>query len=65
MTDLRACLAAAREARIRDGWKADEIGQRCSSFFCSKDGVRLEVAIQKVNPSNPTVGHGSLRGERR
>lgn len=42
-TDLRNILNAARTARIAEGWQADEIGRRCSFFFCVKEGVRLEV----------------------
>jgi hypothetical protein len=47
------------KARIADGWLADEIGRRCSFFFCCvKDGVRLEVGIHRIHPDAPTSGHG-------
>jgi hypothetical protein len=56
--NLRAILNAARDARIAEGWQADEIGRRCSFFFCTKDGVRLEVLIRRLDPAMHTLGHG-------
>jgi len=60
--NLRKILNAARIARIADGWQADEIGRRCSFFFCVKDGVRLEVGIRRIHPNTPIVGHGPRAG---
>lgn len=45
--DQRAILAAAREARIADGWQADEIGPRCSHFFATRGGERVMVGIER------------------
>ena len=43
----RAALVAAREARIADGWQADEIGPRCAQFFAVRDGERIVVGIER------------------
>jgi len=59
--DLRAILDAAREARMAAGWKADPIGRASSSFFCSKDGTRVMVGIERRDPSEPPLNHGALR----
>lgn len=59
--DLRAILNATREARIAAGWKADPIGHASSSFFCSKDGTRVMVGIERRDPSNPRLNHGAPR----
>ena len=59
--DLRAILNAAREARIAAGWRADPIGRASSSFFCSKDGMRLMVGIERRDPANPPLNHGAPR----
>jgi hypothetical protein len=48
--DLRAILNAERDRRIADGWTADVIGPACGSFFCSRDGVRVLVAIEVCDP---------------
>lgn len=45
--DQRAALMATREARIADGWQADEIGPRCSQFFASRAGERIVVGIER------------------
>lgn len=45
--DQRAILAAAREARIADGWLADEVGPRCSQFFAARGGERVMVGIER------------------
>lgn len=55
--DLHAVLNAARGARVAAGWKADPIEHRCSFFFCSKDGTRVMVGIERRDPANPTLGH--------
>src|SRR6185437_1774431 len=57
--DLRAILNAARETRIASGWKAEPIGRASSSFFCSKDGARVMVGIERRDPSNPRSNHGA------
>jgi hypothetical protein len=59
-TNLREILNAARTSRIADGWLADEVGRRCSFFFCVKDGVRLEVGIRRIHPDACAPGHGHL-----
>lgn len=55
--DLRAILNAAREARIAEGWVADTIGRRCSFFFCTRGGIRLEVGIFRRDPEVMDLGH--------
>jgi hypothetical protein len=45
--DQRAALEAARAARIADGWRADEIGSRCSQFFATRAGQRIVVGIER------------------
>lgn len=50
--DLRAILTAAREARIAAGWESQPIG-RPASFFCSLDGVRLRIGINRHDPALP------------
>jgi hypothetical protein len=60
--NLREILNDARKARIADGWLADEIGRRCSFFFCVKDGVRLGVGIRRIHPDAHPTGHGHLAG---
>lgn len=49
LADQRAILAAAREARIAEGRRPDEIGVRCSQFFATRDGERIMVGIER-NP---------------
>jgi hypothetical protein len=61
MADLRGVLIAERERRIAAGWAVEEIGRRSSSFFCSKNGVRVMIGIVRRDPANPTLGHGSPR----
>jgi len=58
MADLRKVLTAAREARMADGWSAEEIGRRCAFFYCSRGGQRVWVGIEKRDPMSPTLGHG-------
>lgn len=55
--DLRAILTAARDEKIRDGWKCDVIGRCCSFFFATKGGERIEVGIQRADPAKPLMGH--------
>jgi hypothetical protein len=50
--DQRAALVAARQARIADGWRADEIGSRCSQFFATRAGERMVVGIER-DPMRP------------
>jgi hypothetical protein len=50
--DLRRVLNAERDARIAAGWVAEPIGNRCSFFFCTKDGLRLEVGIMRRDPKD-------------
>lgn len=45
--DQRAALVAAREARIADGWRVDEIGPRCAQFFAVRAGERIMVGIER------------------
>lgn len=54
-TDLRAVVTAERAKRIADGWVADEIGSCSSTFFCSRDGERLEVGIIRRDPRKPNL----------
>jgi hypothetical protein len=57
MTDFRSILAAKREALKAEGWAVEPMGARSASFFCSKDGHRVLVAIYRMDPSKSTVGH--------
>lgn len=59
--DLRAILNATREARMAAGWRAEPIGRASSSFFCSKDGMRVMIGIERRDPSNPRLNHGAPR----
>jgi hypothetical protein len=43
----RAALISAREARIADGWRADEIGPRCAQFFANRAGERIVAGIER------------------
>jgi len=61
MADLRHILLATRDMCKAKGWAVEEIGRRSSSFFCSKDGTRVMIGIERRDPANPTPGHGSLR----
>lgn len=45
--DQRAVLSAAREARIAEGWRADEIRPRCAFFFAARGGERVMVGIER------------------
>jgi len=45
--DQRPVLIAAREARIADGWRAHEIGPRCSQFFATRAGERIVVGMER------------------
>ena|ERR1700683_3414638 len=58
MADLRAILNGERQARIDSGWNADDIGRACSFFFCTRDGVRLQVTIEACDPADGRpLGH--------
>jgi hypothetical protein len=57
--DLRATLNAARDKRIAEGWKADPITRATGCFFCTKDGVRLMVGIERRDPAKPPSNHGA------
>lgn len=47
LADQRAALVAAREARIVDGWLAEEIGPHCAHFFATRAGERIMTAIER------------------
>lgn len=57
MCDLRRALTAAREARIRDGWTAGDIGRMTSFFFCwrgtGEEAEKLEIGIEHYDPALP------------
>jgi hypothetical protein len=53
LADLRAVLTAARDARGRAGWDAQPLGPVDGSFFASRDGVRVLVAIEQQRPRSP------------
>jgi hypothetical protein len=48
--DPRPVLTAAREARSAAGWACGEVPERCAGFHCSRDGVRIYVGIERVEP---------------
>jgi hypothetical protein len=52
-TDLRAALMAAREARIDEGWAAEDIGPACGFFFASREATRVRVGVEHTLPRNP------------
>lgn len=52
-TDLRGVLETARRARMSEGWDAQVIGSRCSFFFCTREGIRIMVAIERRDPALP------------
>lgn len=45
--DQRLALVVARAARVAAGWRADEIGPRCSQFFATRAGMRIVVGIER------------------
>ena len=53
LTELHAVLTVARDARIADGWTAEDIGPRCAFFFASRDGTRVLVGIERIDPRGP------------
>jgi hypothetical protein len=53
LADLRAVLTAARDARIGAGWEAQPLGPSDGSFFASRAGVRVLVAIEQQRPRSP------------
>jgi hypothetical protein len=50
-TNLRALLT--RDARIADGWAADNIGPACGFFFASREAKRVRVAVERAPPRDP------------
>lgn len=50
LVDLRATLNAEREVRIAAGWAADAIGARCAFFFCTREGKRVMIGIERQRP---------------
>jgi hypothetical protein len=60
MANLRSELEAARQARIADGWDADQIGRRTAFFFAQKKGKRVRTTIEHWDPAlPPSLGHSS------
>jgi len=58
--DLRALLEATRSQRAAAGWTCDDIGRVCSFFFAVRNGVRIEVGVERYDPKGP--GHPSHSG---
>ena len=52
--DLRAVLVGEREARLAASWACEGIGPTGACFFCTRDGARQLVAIERRAP--PRVG---------
>ena len=52
-TDLRGVLNGERDARIAEGWAAEDIGARCAFFFAVKDGERVLIGIERIAPRDP------------
>ncbi len=60
-TDLRADINRVQEQWIGNGWMVQPMGRHCAGFFCTKDGQRLYVGIQRLDPTTPAPPtHGSF-----
>lgn len=55
--DLRVILAHERDLRTAAGWTCEEIGNRCSFFFCEQAGTRLQIGIERYHPDDPGPMH--------
>lgn len=53
-TDLRTILTGCQGRTGCVGWDCEEIGRACASFFCSRDGSRELVAIERTQ--SPPIG---------
>jgi hypothetical protein len=38
---------------IAAGWACDDIGPRCTFYFCERTGERLQVGIERYDPDGP------------
>ena len=55
--DLRSILRSERDSRITAGWTCEPIGRVCSFFFCSREGVRHLVGIERQEPRSASEEH--------
>lgn len=56
--NLRAVLTCARNERIAQGWGCQEIGRSCPVIFIERNGVRLQIGIERHDPEGPPApGH--------
>jgi hypothetical protein len=56
--DLRAILVQARDERLAAGWACTDIGPAVGFFFAERAGERLQVSIERYDPSGPGApGH--------
>jgi hypothetical protein len=53
--DLRAILGCETDQRITAGCARNDIGPRCTFFFCERAGERVQVGIERYDPDGP--GH--------
>ena len=51
--DLRAYLELARSDHTVAGWTCEDIGRVCSFFFATRDGSRIQVTVERFDPSGP------------
>jgi hypothetical protein len=49
--DPRPVLAAVREARSASGWACEDMGSVSAGSFCSREGERLYVGIERADPT--------------
>ena len=55
MENLRAIVLLAAANRAAMGWEVEEMSPFCSAFFCSKDGVREQVGIVRLDPNTSHI----------
>jgi hypothetical protein len=56
--DLRATLEKSRSQYSAGGWECEDIGRVCSFFFAVREGVRIQVTVERYDPAGPGApGH--------
>lgn len=51
--DRRACLTGEWERLQAAGWVVEPLSDTWSGFFCSRDGQRCLVSIERYDPREP------------